>query len=219
MGIVGTRYFGNDHRLVPSEELGYSVTLESLANELMLNGYCKEKANDMVNRLEQSIDDYLLCLNASRNKLIKELLYSILLDCIKFERPLSNSEKEDRRYFFAKIKAGKAFFELPYIRTSQKGKDAKSRTELINTLMYLRGDGELGNQKVMSAKDALMWSAKWLFLIGTKIGQKNKPGQNSIERKVHAELRDFSGEKFLSKAIGIYETIKRTYQNYREHKF
>lgn len=209
------RYYGN-HRYTPLEELGRPITKDVFIASLLKHGAHPNKAIGMTDSCFSSIQKFV---NEDSRDLSTEVIISILLDCIKFEFPMSNKEKEEKRKFlkrhdksfndFLNNKHEEGIFFCPInsddadyirdhepLRTEQRYVDCKARNELIHFLMYFTYK-KYSSQKIISKEKAILTVAKWLILLNTKIGgdsveqmKKYNDGNSKIHRDIDIKLLD-----------------------------
>lgn len=211
---MGTRYFGKDFsdfkdmETAPIEELGRSVESSFIKRELKKAGWGDGEAIAATNELEKNLDKFIERQPLQIRGLNKEVLLSIILDIVKFERAFSEKEKikqrRDKKLFSQNI--GRKLL-------NQKNNDAGFKVELLDTLMSMENEINSSHRSPFKRQDALIIAAKWLAIINTKGSGFRK--KSSKLTKLDAYLQSWDSGPRGVVASRIAQSLKRTWLNRR----
>lgn len=154
---------------IPPEELGRPIQIRRIVQVVGEILQPELEAKKAVLLVLKSINKFLKDdRRLNERRLSRQLIYSLLLDCLKSELPMSNEEKEERRKFKERLglvsAAGKK--RVCY------GKSVY-RSEFYWTLMFETGDpSRPPNKKIRFVKqvEASLWVAQWLLPLGIMFG-------------------------------------------------
>ena len=205
------RYYGNNLNKVPPEEIGQPISLRRIA-ELSGRLYnCNNLGRTKSLIFSKSVNKFIKAENKKRN-LSKQLIYSLTVDCLKFELPFTDKEKKARAKFLNK---------MPKIVGRTRGTTEKScfRSEFYWHLIYQGSPMAITSKdkqylQPMAASELL---AFWLLTLGISLGSKQLSSTNERNSEfIHsiARCESLYGEKMGSRVARAANSIRHHYQGW-----
>jgi hypothetical protein len=209
---VGRSYLGNDLSKVKAEDLGRPVTEERLVEAVALLG-AKKKASGTVLKVLRSVEEFLASDVHRGRDLGKQLILSLLLDCVTSEMPMDNREKEERRKFRKTYSP-----ELGIKMVNVVPAKSHFRSELYWTLMFETGSSAerpRKDRRFIDRMEASEQVAAWLVDLGVQIGGRGSVSWTKSQARcgkrvasaatsIRAAYRRWNVYQAPDKPVGVY---------------
>lgn len=151
----------------------------------------RERVTSVLGTIRQFLQD-----QKRRGRVLpRELILSLLVDCLREEQPLTNQEKERRRTLRAKG------IKYPPMKNVVPAK-VHYRCELIWNLIFEPGAGRAPDpdKTFMSRTEAAELAARWLLGLGVWIGNRDRQAERRLAEKRKSQGRLSALDRTLNKS-------------------